>query len=319
MYASVKITSFISNFKHFPNGYTMRSQELHDIKKMLEKQGYISDGAIAMSIFLAMQLEKPLLIEGPAGVGKTEVAKVMAKALNTELIRLQCYEGLDSTHALYEWNYQHQLLFLKMQEAKGENAKGLEKTIFSDRFLLKRPVLQAITAAQKPVLLIDEIDRADEEFESFLLEVLSDWQVTIPEIGTIKAKNKPQIILTGNRTRELSEALRRRCLYIWIDYPDFEKELAIVRAKVPEVDQQLGVQICTFMKELRQLKLEKTPGISETLDWAKALASMHLTHLDKKVVEDTLGVVLKDWQDMRHTQDALSELLEKTGVVSRIG
>ncbi|WP_149303454.1 AAA family ATPase [Pareuzebyella sediminis] len=297
----------------------MRSQELHDIKKMLEKQGYISDGAIAMSIFLAMQLEKPLLIEGPAGVGKTEVAKVMAKALNTELIRLQCYEGLDSTHALYEWNYQHQLLFLKMQEAEGENTKGLEKTIFSDRFLLKRPVLQAITAAQKPVLLIDEIDRADEEFESFLLEVLSDWQVTIPEIGTIKAKNKPQIILTGNRTRELSEALRRRCLYIWIDYPDFEKELAIVRAKVPEVDQQLGVQICTFMKELRQLKLEKTPGISETLDWAKALASMHLTHLDKKVVEDTLGVVLKDWQDMRHTQDALSELLEKTGVVSRIG
>lgn len=297
----------------------MRSQELNDIKKMLEKQGYISDGAIAMSIFLAMQLEKPLLIEGPAGVGKTEVAKVMAKALSTDLIRLQCYEGLDSTHALYEWNYQHQLLFLKMQESKGESTEGLEQTIFSDRFLLKRPVLQAITATQKPVLLIDEIDRADEEFESFLLEVLSDWQVTIPEIGTIRAKNKPQIILTGNRTRELSEALRRRCLYIWIDYPDFEKELAIVKTKVPEVDQQLGVQICTFMKELRQLKLEKTPGISETLDWARALASMHLTHLDKKVVEDTLGVVLKDWQDMRHTQDALSELLEKTGVVSRIG
>lgn len=297
----------------------MKDIELGEIQKMLQEQEYVGDGAIAMSVFLAMQLEKPLLIEGPAGVGKTEVAKVMAKALNTDLIRLQCYEGLDSTHALYEWNYQHQLLYLKMQEEKGQSAKALEETIFSDRFLLKRPVLQAITHAKKPVLLIDEIDRADEEFESFLLEVLSDWQVTIPEIGTIPATHKPQIILTGNRTRELSEALRRRCLYLWIDYPDFEKELAIVKSKVPEVDAKLGEQICLFMKELRQMKLEKTPGISETIDWARALASMHLTHLDKKTVEDTLGVVLKDWQDMRHTRDALSELLEKTGVVSRIG
>ncbi|MGI9550178.1 MAG: AAA family ATPase, partial [Aurantibacter sp.] len=176
----------------------------------------------------------------------------------------------------------------------------------------------AITHFKKPVLLIDEVDRADEEFESFLLEVLSDWQVTIPEIGTIKATHKPQIILTGNRTRELSEALRRRCLYLWIDYPDFEKELAIVKTKVPEVDGELGKEICLFMKELRQLRLEKTPGVSETIDWAKALAGMHLKHLDKKIVEETLGVVLKDWQDMRHTQDALSELLQKTGVSSRI-
>ncbi len=297
----------------------MKTQELSDIQKMLQNQGYIDDGGIAMTLFLAMKLEKPLLVEGPAGVGKTEIAKVMAKALHTDFIRLQCYEGLDSTHALYEWNYQHQLLYLKMQEEKGQNAKALEETIFSDRFLLKRPILQAITHSQKPVLLIDEIDRADEEFESFLLEVLSDWQVTIPEIGTIKATHKPQIILTGNRTRELSEALRRRCLYLWIDYPDFEKELAIVKAKVPEVDAKLGEQICIFMKELRQLKLEKTPGISETIDWARALAGMHLTHLDKQTVEDTLGVVLKDWQDMRHTKDALSELLEKTGVTSRIG
>ena len=297
----------------------MKTQELSDIQKMLQNQGYIDDGGIAMTLFLAMKLEKPLLVEGPAGVGKTEIAKVMAKALHTDFIRLQCYEGLDSTHALYEWNYQHQLLYLKMQEEKGQNAKALEETIFSNRFLLKRPILQAITHSQKPVLLIDEIDRADEEFESFLLEVLSDWQVTIPEIGTIKATHKPQIILTGNRTRELSEALRRRCLYLWIDYPDFEKELAIVKAKVPEVDAKLGEQICIFMKELRQLKLEKTPGISETIDWARALAGMHLTHLDKQTVEDTLGVVLKDWQDMRHTKDALSELLEKTGVTSRIG
>jgi len=297
----------------------MKSEELSQIKKMLQEQGYIDDGAIAMSVFLAMKLEKPLLVEGPAGVGKTEIAKVMAKAKQTELIRLQCYEGLDSTHALYEWNYQHQLLYLKMQESKGQDVKSLEETIFSDKFLLKRPVLKAITHDEKTVLLIDEIDRADEEFESFLLEVLSDWQVTIPEIGTIKATNKPQIILTGNRTRELSEALRRRCLYLWIDYPTFEKELAIVKSRVPAIDQKLGTQICAFMKELREMKLEKTPGISETIDWARALASMHLSHLDKQIVEDTLGVVLKDWQDMRHTQDSLSELLERTGVTSRIG
>lgn len=296
----------------------MKNVELDEIRKMLLEQGYISEDAIAMSLFLAMKLEKPLLIEGPAGVGKTEIGKVMAKALDAELIRLQCYEGLDSTHALYEWNYQHQLLYLKMREGKKEDINAMEETIFSDKFLLKRPVLQAITHPDRPVLLIDEIDRADEEFESFLLEVLSDWQVTIPEVGTIKAINKPQIILTGNRTRELSEALRRRCLYLWIDYPDFEKELAIVKAKVPEADARLGKQICAFMKELRQLKLEKTPGISETIDWARALATMHLTHLDKEIVESTLGVVLKDWQDMRRTQDALSELLEKTGVESRI-
>ncbi|GAB5474244.1 MAG: MoxR family ATPase [Maribacter sp.] len=294
------------------------SQELPQIKKMLHEQGYIDDGAIAMSVFLAMKLEKPLLVEGPAGVGKTEIAKVMAQAMGTELIRLQCYEGLDSTHALYEWNYQYQLLYLKMQEHQGKGIQDLEETIFSDKFLLKRPVLNAITHKEKAVLLIDEVDRADEEFESFLLEVLSDWQVTIPEIGTIKATHKPQIILTGNRTRELSEALRRRCLYLWIDYPTFEKELAIVQSKVPEIDQQLGIQICAFMKELREMKLEKTPGISETIDWAKALASMHLTHLDKQIVEDTLGVVLKDWQDMRHTRDSLSELFERTGVSSRL-
>ncbi len=296
----------------------MEHTELSQIGKMLNSQGYISEDAIAMSIFLAMKLEKPLLIEGPAGVGKTEIGKVMAKALDTDLIRLQCYEGLDSSHALYEWNYQHQLLFLKMQEGKNGDIGSMEETIFSDRFLLKRPVLQAITHHKKPVLLIDEIDRSDEEFESFLLEVLSDWQVTIPEIGTIAATSKPQVILTGNRTRELSEALRRRCLYLWIDYPDFEKELAIVKTKVPEVDAKLGREICAFMNELRQLKLEKTPGISETIDWARALTIMHLTHLDKEIVERTLGVVLKDWQDIRRTRDALSELLEKTGVVSRI-
>ncbi|NRB46451.1 MAG: MoxR family ATPase [Saprospiraceae bacterium] len=293
------------------------SKELSDIEAMLETQGYIADRSIAMSIFLAMQLGKPLLVEGPAGVGKTEIAKVMANALNTNLIRLQCYEGLDATHALYEWNYQHQLLYLKMEEGQQKESAELQKSIFSDTFLLKRPILQAITQETSPVLLIDEVDRADEEFESFLLEVLSDWQVTIPEIGTIKAKHKPHVIITGNRVRELSEALRRRCLYLWVSYPTFEKELAIVKNKVPDIDPTLGIQICQFMQELRQLKLEKAPGVAETLDWATALASLHFTHLDKAVVEDTLGVVLKDWQDMRHVQDSLSELFDKVGVTKR--
>ena len=293
--------------------------DLKQIGSMLKKQAYITDKSVEMSIYLSMQLEKPLLIEGPAGVGKTEIAKVMAGALNTDLIRLQCYEGLDATHALYEWNYQHQMIFLKMNDNGNLSNDKLEEHIFSDKFLLKRPILDAISREKPPVLLIDEIDRADEEFESFLLEVLSDWQISIPEIGTIKAKSKPHVILTGNRTRELSEALRRRCLYLWIEYPDFEKELTILKTKVPEVDQKLGEQICAFMEELRQLKLEKTPGVAETLDWARALASMHLTHLNKQVVQDTLGVILKDWQDIRHTQDSLSELLEKTGVISRLG
>ncbi len=297
----------------------MKKVGLDTIQRMLREQGYISERGIAMSIYLSMKLEKPLLVEGPAGVGKTEIAKVMARALDTQLIRLQCYEGLDSTDALYEWNYQHQLLYLKMNTESGVSKDELERSVFSERFLLKRPILKAITRAEPPVLLIDEVDRADEEFESFLLEVLSDWQVSIPEIGTIEAKSRPFIVLTGNRTRELSEALRRRCLYLWIDYPGYEKELAIVRAKVPAIDQRLSEQICIFMDALRQMKLEKTPGVAETLDWARALAGMHLDHLDKQTVEDTLGVVLKDWQDMRHTKDALSELLEKTGVQSRIG
>ncbi len=296
----------------------MKTPNLEDIQKMLHNQGYISDRSIAMSIFLGIQLHKPLLIEGPAGVGKTEIAKVMSTAMNTDLIRLQCYEGLDSTDALYEWNYQHQLLFLKMQEASGMSQAAMEETIFSQRFLLKRPLLQAILAPKPVVLLIDEVDRADEEFESFLLEILSDWQITIPEIGTISAVSKPQIILTGNRTRELSEALRRRCLYLWIDYPDFDKELAIIHSRVPEVNDKLAQQICRFMAHLREMKLEKTPGIAETIDWARALAKMHLDYLDKEVIEDTLGVILKDWQDMRHTKDSLSELLDKTGVKSRI-
>ena len=292
--------------------------QLHDIKTMLLEQGYITDESVAMSVFLSLQLQKPLLIEGPAGVGKTEIAKVMAKALQTDLIRLQCYEGLDATHALYEWNYQRQLLHLKMVEHNAQSVDEKEKTIFSDDFLMKRPLLQAITHHCKPVLLIDEVDRSDEEFESFLLEVLSDWQITIPEIGTIKATYIPQVILTSNRTRELSEALRRRCLYLYIDYPDFEKEWVIVKSKVSSVDTKLAEQICHFMQKLRDMKLEKTPGIAETLDWAMALAALHIDYLDKTIVEQTLGVVLKDWRDTRQVQLSLNELLKKTGVHSKL-
>ncbi len=292
--------------------------ELKDIKKMLYDQGYITDDSVAMSVFLSLQLNKPLLIEGPAGVGKTEIAKVMASALQTDLIRLQCYEGLDATHALYEWNYQRQLLHLKMVEHNEQSVDEKEKTIFNDSFLMKRPLLQAITHHTKPVLLIDEVDRSDEEFESFLLEVLSDWQITIPEIGTIKATNIPQVILTSNRTRELSEALRRRCLYLYIDYPDFEKEWMIVKNKVPGIDKKLAEQITGFMQELRTIKLEKTPGIAETLDWAAALSALHIDHLDKSIIEQTLGVILKDWKDTRQVQMSWSELMEKTGVHSKL-
>ncbi len=292
--------------------------ELKDIKKMLHEQGYITDESVVMSVFLSLQLNKPLLIEGPAGVGKTEIAKVMANALQTDLIRLQCYEGLDATHALYEWNYQRQLLHLKMVEHNEQSVEEKEKTIFSESFLMKRPLLHAITHNMKPVLLIDEIDRSEEEFESFLLEVLSDWQITVPEIGTIKATHIPQVILTSNRTRELSEALRRRCLYLYIDYPDFEKECLIVKNKVPGIDGKLAEQITRFMQQLRIIKLEKTPGIAETLDWAMALCALHIDHLDKNMIEQTLGVILKDWKDTRQVQLSLSELMEKTGVHSKL-
>ncbi len=291
---------------------------LSDIKRLLDEQGYIADDGVCMSVFLSLQLNKPLLIEGPAGVGKTEIAKVMAKAMQTDLIRMQCYEGLDTTHAIYEWNYQRQLLHLKMVEHTGQSVDEKEKTIFSQDFLMKRPLLQAITHHRKAVLLIDEVDRADEEFESYLLEVLSDWQITIPETGTIKATHIPQVILTGNRTRELSEGLRRRCLYLYIDYPDFEKEWLIVKNKVPEIDQKLGEEICRFMQTLRNIKLEKPPGIAETLDWAMSLSALHIDYLDKKIVEQTLGVVLKDWKDTRQVQMSLSELFENAGIKSKV-
>ncbi len=299
----------------------MHNPELERIADLLLTQGYITEPSVTMAVYLSMQLQKPLLIEGPAGVGKTEIAKVMARAMDTDLIRLQCYEGLDASHALYEWNYQRQLLHLKMLEVLSKTTDQplpAEDELFSEKFLLKRPLLQAITHHKSPVLLIDEVDRADEEFESYLLEVLSDWQITIPEIGTIRATHIPQVIVTGNRVRELSDALRRRCLYLWIDYPDFEKELAILKGKVPQLNEKMAEQICRFMQELRQLRLEKTPGIAETIDWATALAALHFDYLPKELIEQTLGVILKDWKDTRTAQLSLTELYAKMGVVSKL-
>jgi len=271
--------------------------EIARIQSMLDGEGYVADEALATSVYLAIQLRKPLLIEGGAGVGKTEVAKVMAAALETDLIRLQCYEGLDATTSLYEWNYQRQLLHIRMMEHSDLPLEVKEREIFSEPFLLRRPLLQAITHHRAPVLLIDECDRADEEWEAFLLEVLSDWQVTIPEIGTIKAQHIPYDVLTSNRTRELGDALRRRCLYLWIDYPTFEKELAIVRRKVPGVNGQLAGQIAAFMQFVRRAKLEKTPGLAETLDWSAALIALHRDHLDREAIEQTLGALFKHRDD----------------------
>src|SRR5213594_2845661 len=276
--------------------------EIRKLQELMETADYVTDAPIATSVHLAMRLRKPLLIEGPAGVGKTEVAKVMARMLGTNLIRLQCYEGLDASTALYEWNYQKQLLHIKLEEA-GHNSRPMdekEHEIFSEPFLLRRPLLQAITQeSQSPVLLVDECDRSDEEFEAFMLEVFSDWQVTIPEIGTIKATHPPHVILTSNRTRELSDALRRRCLYLWIDYPPFEKEVRIVERKVPGVNARLAREIARFMEALRHVRLSKVPGVAETLDWAQALAALHADHLDETLIAETLGCVLKDADDIK--------------------
>ena len=308
----------LSVSSRFNTFISMTIPDLDRIQELLAEQHYIADRSIAMAVFLSQSLSKPLLVEGPAGVGKTEIAKAMARALDTELIRLQCYEGLDANAALYEWNYQRQLLHIKLDEHSGRSLQEREATIFSAPFLLKRPLLQAITHHRPPVLLIDELDRADEEFESFLLEVLAEWQITIPELGTIRATHLPCVVITSNRTRELSDAVRRRCFYLWIDYPGFEKELAIVQGKVEGIDGRLAEQVCRFMEMVRQQKLEKTPGIAETLDWARALVALHQKHLDPEVVEETLGIVFKDWSDVRQVKDSLAGFLEKLGIRARL-
>jgi len=274
----------------------------------MEREAYVTDRATATAAYLAMTLHKPLLIEGHPGVGKTEVAKVLASALDTELIRLQCYEGLDVNTALYEWNYAKQLLHIKLQEGTSASTREREAEIFSREFLLERPLLRAITRPDAPpVLLVDEVDRSDEEFEAFLLEVLSDHQVTIPEIGTIHATHEPHVVLTSNRNRELSEALRRRCLYLWVDYPSFDKELRIVRAKVPGIEDRLADDVVRFVQRVRGRRLSKTPGVAESLDWAQALVALGADALGDELVDETLGCVLKDEADIRDVRAAITE------------
>jgi MoxR-like ATPase len=291
-------------------------EEIQRIQALMEGAAYITDPAIATAVYLATTLGKPLLVEGHAGVGKTEIAKVLARVCQTNLIRLQCYEGLDAAHALYEWNYPKQLLRIKLEERTERAVAEKEADIFSEAFLLKRPLLAAITQpGVAPVLLVDEIDRADLEFESFLLEVLSDFQVTIPEIGTVAATRRPHVVLTSNRSRDLSDALRRRCLYLWIDYPSFDKEVRILRAKVPGVSERLAGQIARLMQGLRRRQLQKVPGVAETLDWAAALVALHADHLDAELVRQTLGCVLKEVDDVKRVEGELAagrlpELLE---------
>lgn len=273
-------------------------QSIDELQDRLREELYLADRGLATAIYLALKLERPLFLEGEAGVGKTEVAKVLAASLGRELIRLQCYEGLDIHHAVYEWNYTRQMLHIRMLEARGEHPQ--EEDLFSEAFLLRRPLLQAIDSGSDnpPVLLIDEIDRSDEEFEAFLLELLSDYQISIPEIGTVQTKAPPIVIITSNRTREVHDALKRRCLYHWIDYPSFEREYTILTLKVPDAPERLAEEVTRFVQQLRQTDLYKIPGIAETLDWAEALTALNQQELDPQVVQDTLGALLKYQDDL---------------------
>src|SRR5215218_9322522 len=285
------------------------------VQVAFREHGYITDGSLATAVFLALRLGRPLLLEGEAGVGKTELAKVLAASLGARLIRLQCYEGLDVNTAVYEWNYPRQMLEIRLLEARGEADRATAHDIFGPDFLIRRPLLQALEAHDgvPPVLLIDEIDRADEEFEAYLLEILSDFQVTVPEIGTIRAEQPPRVILTSNRTREVHDALKRRCLYHWIDYPTQEKEFEIVLARVPSAPGTLARRVVGFVHRLRGADLTKVPGIAETLDWANALLSLGATELSPQVVDETLGVVLKYEEDIRHVRGArVKELLAES-------
>src|SRR6202162_319130 len=277
------------------------AQEIRDIDAVIEsfaRFGYVADRPLATAIYPLVQRGKPLLIEGHAGVGKTEVAKVLASLLETELIRLQCYEGLDVSSAVYEWNYQKQLLAIKIQERTDETVEEKVKHIFGPDFLLERPLLRSIRDANaSPVLLVDEIDRSDEAFEAFLLELLSDFQISVPEMGTIQATHRPYVVLTSNRTRELSDALKRRCLYHWIDYPTFEKEMRIVRTRLPDIEEELSKQTVRFVQAVRKLDLEKPPGVAETLDCVQAVALLGKHQLSTEVVEETMGCVAKSMED----------------------
>lgn len=294
---------------------TTRTHEIESIDQVQERlrqQRYIADRSLTTSIYLALKLGKPLFLEGEAGVGKTEIAKVLSSMLDRPLIRLQCYEGLDVNTAVYEWNYARQMLEIRLLEAVGQVSEEMAlKKIFSEEFLLKRPLLQAIERVDEvePVLLVDELDRADEEFEAFLLEILSDFQISIPEIGTIRAEQPPVVIITSNRTREIHDALKRRCLYHWIDYPSFEKEYNIVLTKVPEAPERLAREVVAFVQLLRQEDLYKLPGVAETLDWMAALVALDREDLSDEIINDTLGVLLKYQDDIRQTQGPVVQRL----------
>ena len=296
----------------------MSFQTIDDLQEALREENYIADRGLATTMFLALKLQRPLFLEGAPGVGKTEIAKVMATVLNTDLIRLQCYEGLDVNQAVYEWNYTRQMLHIRLSEAQGDHTSEAE--LFGPEFLLERPLLQAIHASnvKPPVLLIDEIDRSDEEFEAFLLEVLSDFQITIPEIGTIRAEQPPVVVLTSNRTREVHDALKRRCLYYWIDYPSFEKELEIVNAKVPAAADRLAKEVTAFIQELREVDLYKVPGVAETLDWTSALVALGQQSLDESIVTETIGVILKYQDDISLVKgETARQILDRIRVSAR--
>jgi MoxR-like ATPase len=289
----------------------VRATELtiDDVRQGLRAARYITTPRVETALFLALTLEKPLLAEGPAGAGKTELGKVLAEMLHTDLVRLQCYEGLDEARALFEWNYQKQLLRIQADRAEGRTWEDVSTHIFSAEFLLERPLLRAIVAPRKVVLLVDEVDKADPEFEAFLLEVLSDFQVTVPELGTIAARHRPVVVLTSNRTRELSEALVRRCLHLYVDFPGPEKEAEIVALKVPELDERLRVQVARFVAGLRKLELRKAPSIAETLDWARGLCALGVRELDAATVRQTLSLVVKHEEDLRKAEAKVGALL----------
>jgi MoxR-like ATPase len=276
-------------------------QSIEETLSLLEGADYVADRALATVLFLALKMRRPLFLEGEAGVGKTEIAKVLASALGRRLIRLQCYEGLDVSSAVYEWNYAAQMIEIRMEEASGSvDRSAMERNVFSERYLIRRPVLDALTGevGAAPVFLIDELDRTDEAFEAFLLEILSDYQVTVPELGTIKAKEPPIVIITTNRTREIHDALKRRCLYHWLDYPGAERELEIVRRKVPDANRRLSAELVRFIQKLREIELFKVPGVAETIDWASALTELDKVALDPETVSDTIGVLLKYQDDI---------------------
>ena len=289
---------------------------IEDVQSLLREQRYISDRGLAVALFLSLKLQRPLFLEGEAGVGKTEIARSLAQGLKTDLIRLQCYEGLDINQAVYEWNHARQMIEIRLMEATGSvDQEAASRDLFDERFLIKRPLLQAIDKDRdRPaVLLIDELDRADEEFEGFLLELLSDFQITIPEIGTYTAKHPPIVLITSNRTREIHDALKRRCLYHWVDYPDYQKELQIVTTRLPEAPRRLAEQVTGFIQELRETELFKIPGVSETIDWATALMALNQTALEPQVIEDTLGIMLKYEEDIALIRgEPIRSLLERS-------